>query len=1002
MSELALRLIAENKKTKEKRLELGNCGLTELPDELFECVWLEELILSNEWWEYSLETLTGEWKSSKNKGRLNIISTIPPEISKFINLNNLVISGKYEQKWPLKDLTHLKNLCHLNHLIISSTSVEDLNFLMNFKELQTLFLFNTNILDLNPLKDLNNLKFLSLGRTKINNIDTLARLNKLEQLFIYKTNITDLSALSELTELHTLSIHDTKTNDLEPLTLLTKLTKIYADNTLINNLNPIEHLSCLQMIEISNTNITNLEPITRLERLEWLFLSNTKVKDLSPLTSLSNLKLLDISNTEVEDLAALRHLKQLKSLYINNASIKDISPLSNFPQLETLSIANTRVKDISSLKLYWEKGINFNLGFASWEYGLKGIYLKNLPLDKSLIAAIKSGNDAIQKYFNKPMDQLWEARVLILGEPRAGKTTLRRKLKSRDSSMPIGNESTRGIEIEIETLKCKLVKDGQTYTMQYHLWDFGGQDMYRLLHQLFVAEQAVYIIVTDTDRNKNEEEIDFWLETIQRLGRDKEGNYGPVIVLQNPKTNREGSSFPELKKRYQELWKQNEDFTINLNKLSVNEDSFDKQELRRFQHFKEYLENSFHQLEHIGQKIPRQWIRIRKKLNILVDENWITLERFRKVCEKENIHETEEQNDLLNIFHILGFVLHYNNDQLKGMVILNKEWATDALYRVLDDAIVRRNKGWFVKEDAKMIWHDKKYQDRDNELLKLMEVFRLTYFNEHSRKYVVPSKLPEDVEGLPEWDKSNNVRLYLCYDWLPRPIATQLIVLLHDHIVQLNEREQWIWLRGAVLDGSKLDSQDAQVMILDNWKERRIELYARGASSEKLIRTIMRQWRVVHETYENKVSVKKNILCNCEKCQDLDKPFEFDYQEVLDAREAEDTLKCNKSRTEMSAADILRGIFDDATASLDALIAKRGETELLRLITDDQLEEALERLPNENEIVVALKANLSRFKNELLLQNIDHASYNSERGKILNRLIGFIKLEQPFYKMKSN
>ncbi len=48
MPTLALQLIAENKKTKATRLDLGNCGLTELPDELSDCTWLEELILSND------------------------------------------------------------------------------------------------------------------------------------------------------------------------------------------------------------------------------------------------------------------------------------------------------------------------------------------------------------------------------------------------------------------------------------------------------------------------------------------------------------------------------------------------------------------------------------------------------------------------------------------------------------------------------------------------------------------------------------------------------------------------------------------------------------------------------------------------------------------------------------------------------------------------------------------------------------------------------------------
>ena len=38
MSELALKLIREAKEARATRLDLGNCGLTELPDELFELV----------------------------------------------------------------------------------------------------------------------------------------------------------------------------------------------------------------------------------------------------------------------------------------------------------------------------------------------------------------------------------------------------------------------------------------------------------------------------------------------------------------------------------------------------------------------------------------------------------------------------------------------------------------------------------------------------------------------------------------------------------------------------------------------------------------------------------------------------------------------------------------------------------------------------------------------------------------------------------------------------
>ena len=59
MSELALKLIKEAKEKRLTRLDLGNCGLTELPDELFELVWLEELNLSGKttFFNYELNEL---------------------------------------------------------------------------------------------------------------------------------------------------------------------------------------------------------------------------------------------------------------------------------------------------------------------------------------------------------------------------------------------------------------------------------------------------------------------------------------------------------------------------------------------------------------------------------------------------------------------------------------------------------------------------------------------------------------------------------------------------------------------------------------------------------------------------------------------------------------------------------------------------------------------------------------------------------------------------------
>ncbi|QFY43460.1 hypothetical protein F6R98_13230 [Candidatus Methylospira mobilis] len=66
MSELAQRLIEENKQTRATFLDLGNCGLTEVPVEIGELAWLEALSFSSYWWE------DGEWK----KLRIPVLPTI--------------------------------------------------------------------------------------------------------------------------------------------------------------------------------------------------------------------------------------------------------------------------------------------------------------------------------------------------------------------------------------------------------------------------------------------------------------------------------------------------------------------------------------------------------------------------------------------------------------------------------------------------------------------------------------------------------------------------------------------------------------------------------------------------------------------------------------------------------------------------------------------------------------------------------------------------------------
>lgn len=62
---LALTLIEKEKRKRTGKLDLGNCGLTEM-SERYELVWLGELILAQDWCE-SFENKTRKFKNSQTR-----------------------------------------------------------------------------------------------------------------------------------------------------------------------------------------------------------------------------------------------------------------------------------------------------------------------------------------------------------------------------------------------------------------------------------------------------------------------------------------------------------------------------------------------------------------------------------------------------------------------------------------------------------------------------------------------------------------------------------------------------------------------------------------------------------------------------------------------------------------------------------------------------------------------------------------------------------------------
>src|SRR5664280_3329032 len=115
-----LQLIAENKRTRATFLDLGNCGLTEVPAEVGELVWLESLSFASSWEEW--DGRAWQRNESRNPGDSNERLTDLAPLAGLSALQSLLVYGDS----PVIDLTPLAGLSNLHTLYIGGSQVADL------------------------------------------------------------------------------------------------------------------------------------------------------------------------------------------------------------------------------------------------------------------------------------------------------------------------------------------------------------------------------------------------------------------------------------------------------------------------------------------------------------------------------------------------------------------------------------------------------------------------------------------------------------------------------------------------------------------------------------------------------------------------------------------------------------------------------------------------------------------------------------------------------------
>ena len=472
--------------------------------------------------------------------------------------------------------------------------------------------------------------------------------------------------------------------------------------------------------------------------------------------------------------------------------------LSDDQLQKILNLPDLYVRELRGLNLSENKLTEFRLtpemGALQW-INLSENPSLSFPSDET----IKQGNEAVLRFlkdiFFQGEREVFEIKLLIVGEGETGKTTFWNKLQNIDYPVPLPTDlqpSTVGISI----------KEGWSFTHKegkppflVNLWDFGGQEIQYMTHQFFLTPRSFYVLLANARGGGGN--FFYWLKIINLLGRDpKQSEATPVMVLINTKgvktpqlpydPKEVAESFPDL-----ELIRYEVDFAIK-----------DVALLTLPKRIQELLCT---RVPHLPLRIPAYWEAVRVGLQEMKGEgiNYIRYDKFEEICRANKIKESQKMKDLSLLLHDLGIILHYQDEHaatLRDFVVLNPHWALDAIYEILKHRELKNRQGRFNQKFLTDEW-DKRYSYQDQMLLiglMLKDNFEVCFSAQENGKeiYIAPQLLPKHAPEFIWKPGEQSLRYIYRYPFMPSGLIGRLIVRLHEQISTENGKKVLWFKRG--------------------------------------------------------------------------------------------------------------------------------------------------------------------------------------------------------------
>lgn len=573
-------------------------------------------------------------------------------------------------------------------------------------------------------------------------------------------------------------------------------------------------------LDLCEGGLTELPPeIGKLTQLRELNLDSNQLIRLTP-AQLTQLQRLNIRNNQLTQLPpALGQLTQLEWLDLNGNQLTQLPP--EFGQLTQLQQLYFRGNQLTQLPP--------ELGQLT---KLRRLDLRNnpLPLPPEVLEKIDQPTEILNYYFTvrkAPSRPLHEAKMLLVGQGGVGKTSLVNRLLHNTYNDQ--ESKTEGIVIAQWSVNTPT-----NDSIRINIWDFGGQEIMHATHQFFLTKRSLYILVLDARQGEQESRVEYWLKLIQSFGGDS-----PILVAINKsdehclEINRKGlmSKYPSIQAFFEISCKTG----AGLNDLTHN------------------IEECVNDLPHVHDLFPANWFSIKDTLGNM-RQDYLSYDEYQHLCQQQGLTDDASQRTLIGFLHDLGIVLNFRDDSLRPQLaetnILNPEWVTQGVYKLLNAATLVDQKGILEIQQLNHLLDSHRYPPHKQYLIvELMEKFELCFAFEQRQQFLIPELLPKE-EPILTWDKDNSLRFEYHYEVLPASVISRFMVRLHEKI----------WNKTCWRTGVVLAMDNNQAIVKADLEDKKVFIWVTGNDRGKraLLAVIRSQFDHIHKSI-SKIQVTEQV-----------------------------------------------------------------------------------------------------------------------------------------------